>query len=286
METVESLGKVLKTLMPELTLVSEIGRRQCEGCGNEVVVYEAPILGGPDKGKMVQYTRGIPLPDNKIGQGCICWENEQAREAKRDMQERRIKRIVDRYSTVNPDLEAASFESFETSSPILQESLKLARSYVDGFQLTAPMNLLFAGLYGLGKSHLTYSICKALRVKGFTAVFMSVPKLLTIIKSTYNKDSDFTEAELLDVLSKVDLLALDDIGAEKARREEQGETWATEKLFEIIDGRSGRSTVYTTNLRADELATKVGQRNFSRMMMNTKPFRFEGEDYRIKNKRF
>ncbi|MFB6364504.1 ATP-binding protein [Paenibacillus elgii] len=236
---------------------------------------QGPILGEPQKGKLITYKNG-----------CVCWENEQAREAKQMQQESRIKRIVERYSTVNPDLEAASLENFEASTDTLQRALELSKEYVQGFSLTNPMNLLYAGMYGLGKSHLTYAICKALRTRGFAAVFVSVPKMLTIIKSTYNRDSDVTEAELLDVLSKVDLLALDDIGAEKARRDEQGETWATEKLFEIIDGRSGRSTIYTTNLRADELAAKVGQRNFSRMMMNTKPIRIEGEDYRIKNKRF
>lgn len=258
-----------------MTSVSKLGISICTGCGNEIVKVQSPIFGGENKGKFITYNRG-----------CICWENEQAREAKRNQRALKIKNMVDRYSTVNPDLEAARFDNFAASTPVLQQALKLSVEYAKEFSLGNPKNLLFAGMYGLGKSHLTYSICKELRDKGFMAVFISVPKLLTIIKSTYNKSSEFTEAELLDVLSKVDLLALDDIGAEKARKEEEGETWATEKLFEIIDGRSGRHTVYTTNLTSEELARKVGQRNFSRMMMHTKPFKFEGEDYRISNKRF
>lgn len=271
----ESMSQILKTLMPGLTSASEIGRYTCDGCGNETVIIEAPVIGGPDKGKMTRSQRG-----------CVCWENEQAREAKRQQQAIKVKHMVERYSTVNPDLETATFENFEASTPILKQALNLAEDYALDFDIKKPMNLLFAGKYGLGKSHLSYAICKALRDKGHIAVFISVPKLLTVIKSTYQRNSEFTEAELLDVLSKVDLLALDDIGAERSRKEEEGDTWATEKLFEIIDGRSGRHTVYTTNLDADELRKKVGQRNFSRMMMNTKPIKFEGDDYRIKNKRF
>jgi len=272
---VQPIGEILKTLMPELTLASEISRHICEGCGNEVVVVEMPIIGGPDKGKVVTKKRG-----------CVCWENEQAREAKLQQRALKINRLVDRYSTVNPDLETATFENFNADTPILQQALQMSMDYANEFEIDNPRNLLYAGLYGLGKSHLSYSICKALRDRGFVAVFISVPKLLTIIKSTYNASSEFTEAELLDVLSKVDFLALDDIGSEKVRKGEEGDSWATEKLFEIIDGRSGRHTLYTTNLTSDELQNKVGQRNFSRMMMNTKPFKFEGVDYRINNKRF
>ena len=271
----KSMGEVLKTLMPESTLASEVGRYTCEGCGNETVLIDQPVIGGPDKGKILRYKRG-----------CLCWENEQAREAKREQRAYQVQQMVGKYSTVNPDLEAATFDSFNASTPNLQSALTLARDYAARFDLSCPENLLFAGMYGLGKSHLSYAICKALRAKGHIAVFVSVPKILTVIKSTYQRNSDFSEAELLNVLSSVDLLALDDIGAERGRKEDDGETWATEKLFEIIDGRSGRHTIYTTNLTSEELPRRVGQRNFSRMMMNTRPFKFEGQDYRISNKRF
>lgn len=271
----QSLGDILKTILPGSILASEVGRHTCDGCGNEVIVMQMPLLGGPDKGKMITKERG-----------CVCWEKQQAREAKQQHERLKISYMVDRYSTVNPDLEQASFDNFKADSDVLRQALELSKDYAGHFTLETPRNLLFAGMYGLGKSHLSYSICKSLREKGYTAVFVSVPKLLTIIKSTYNANSDFTEAELLDVLSKVDFLALDDIGAEKVRKDEEGDSWATEKLFEIIDGRSGRHTLYTTNLSSDELQRKVGQRNFSRMMMNTKPFKFEGVDYRINNKRF
>lgn len=271
----QSMGQALSELFPALHSRSEIGTHTCSGCGNEVKVIQTPIIGGPDKGKMVTHN-----------QGCKCWENEQARSAKKEQQEYKIRKIVERYSTVNPDLEAASFETYTPSNTNLMQALEISMQYVQDFNLDNPKNLLFAGLYGLGKSHLSYSICKALRIKGFAAVFISVPKLLTAIRSSYNKSSDFSEADLLDALSKVDFLALDDIGAERTKKDEDGESWAAEKLFEIIDGRSGRSTVYTTNLSSDELNFKVGSRNFSRMMMNTKPFKFEGNDYRINNKRF
>lgn len=141
------MGEVLKTLMPGSISASEIGRYTCEGCGNETVIVEQPVIGGPDKGKMVQYKRG-----------CVCWENEQAREAKREQRVYQVQQMVGKYSTVNPDLEAADFDNFVASTPNLQKALSIAKEYAAAFDLERPSNLLFAGMYGLGKSHLSYSI--------------------------------------------------------------------------------------------------------------------------------
>ncbi|WP_249928329.1 ATP-binding protein [Niallia circulans] len=75
-------------------------------------------------------------------------------------------------------------------------------------------NLLFTGNYGTGKSHLSVSITKKLIEQGYECLFLSLPKLLTKIKQTYNKEG-ITEAELLQVIQRVDLLVFDDIGAEQ-----------------------------------------------------------------------
>jgi len=50
--------------------------------------------------------------------------------------------------------------------------------------------------------------------QGYECLFLSLPKLLTKIKQTYNKEG-ITEAELLQVIQRVDLLVFDDIGAEQ-----------------------------------------------------------------------
>jgi DNA replication protein DnaC len=274
MTNVEPFGEIMKNLIPGSTSVSEIEKYICDGCGQEVVIVEMPLMGGPDRGKV-----------KRMEKGCICWEIEQGKMALYERSRQRLKRLFDQNSTINPDLQNANFESFETSNDYLTEAKQLAMNYVESFNLEKPYNLLFGGKYGLGKSHLSVSICKGLNDRGFTTIFISAPKLLTRIRGTYN-GGNVTELQLLDALATVECLALDDIGAEKSKKDDDGESWAVEKLFEVIDGRSGRHTIYTTNLNSDELSRKVGLRNFSRMMMNTKPFKFEGDDYRIKNKRF
>jgi DNA replication protein DnaC len=226
------------------------------------------------------------LPERKefkeFPYGCVCFELEQAREAVRERKEYQLKKL-EKYNMINARLEVVTFESYQPASREQHVAFDESMVYADTFSLDSPRNLLFSGMYGLGKSHLAYSICKSVRSKGHSAVFVSMPKLLTMIKDTYNNEnSDFTEAGLINVLSSVNLLVIDDIGAQKGGKGE-GETWATEKLFEIVDGRSGRHTVYTTNLTSAELRKNIGERIFSRMMQNTKPIKFVGEDYRLKD---
>lgn len=272
----KAIGEVMKTLMKGMTLDSkEIESYICDGCGQQTTVIEMPILGGSNKGKIERMTKG-----------CICWEIEQGRQALVAQQKIKLKNMFDSYSLINPDLAQATFDTYEPTNETLKQAKTLAVNYVTGFSLDKPSNLLFGGSYGLGKSHLSQAICKGLGGKGYTTIFISIPKLLTKIRSTYNRESQVSEGELIEALGKVDCLVLDDVGAERVKKEEEGESWAVEKLFEIVDSRNGKHTIYTTNLNSNELSRKVGPRNFSRMMMNTKSFKFEGEDYRIKNKRF
>jgi DNA replication protein DnaC len=230
--------------------------------------------------------------------GCICWELEQAREAKTQHKTGKVgqkAKQLERYDMVNPKVEKASFVSYEPgNNRSLQQALFKAMDYADTFQLDEPSNLLLYGGYGVGKSHLAYSICKVLKAKGYSAVFVSMPKMLTMLKDTYNghdrsrlhtlpgEFQSVTEADMLGVLSKVDLLVIDDIGAQKASKKDDGETWATEKMFEIIDGRAGRHSVFTTNLELESLRVNVGERNFSRMMDHAQLLKLVSDDYRIR----
>ncbi|MDY0394755.1 ATP-binding protein [Virgibacillus halophilus] len=113
--------------------------------------------------------------------------------------------------------------------------------------------------------------------QGKECLFLSLPKLLTKIKETYN-NKGVTEDELLEVIKRVDLLVLDDLGAE------HNTDWAISKVFEILDDRSGKATIYTTNLNSEQLRERFNERNFSRLLENTKVIVMNGEDYRRKVK--
>lgn len=244
-------------------------------CGERVKLTEMPIMGGPNKGKVEQFLLGCKCGDKKIELRVI--ENE--RKAKMN----RAKDVFDQNSLVNQSLLKATFESYIPPSPELENAKRMLVEYAWEFDPREGKNLLLSGTYGTGKSHLSFSVAKKLIEKGHTALFLSAPKLLTKIKETYSNKADFSENDLLNYIATVDLLVLDDLGTEYTNMRNGADNWTWTKLFEVIDSRSGKHTIYTTNLTGLELEAKVNARNFSRIMDNTEVVKMNGRDYRKKN---
>ncbi|MGO5012795.1 ATP-binding protein [Niallia sp. Sow4_A1] len=140
-------------------------------------------------------------------------------------------------------------------------------------------NLLIQGNPGTGKTHLCVAIARTLKEKGFIVGFLTTGQLLSKIKSTYNKASIITEENIFKDLKKLDLLILDDLGAEASGGNDD---WRKSIIFEIVESRSGKPTIYTSNLTDQDLPMVVGERVFSRLYDNTKFIDLFTEDYRKK----
>jgi DNA replication protein DnaC len=83
--------------------------------------------------------------------------------------------------------------------------------------------------------------------------------------------------DLVDRLAGVDLLHLDDVGAERQTE------WVLEQLYSIVNARyeDQKAVVVTTNLDPDELATQIGKRTVSRLIeMCGDPLPLFGTDHR------
>jgi DNA replication protein DnaC len=128
-------------------------------------------------------------------------------------------------------------------------------------RLDAGDGLRFTGDIGTGKTTLAMLVSKAALEAGRSVAIYSVPRLLTTIRTTFNDDAAHSHAELLDKLAMVDLLHLDDLGAEHST------SWVLEELYSIVNTRyeEKRSIVVTTNLEEDALAEQIGPRTVSRL---------------------
>lgn len=188
----------------------------------------------------------------------------------------KIKRLFEENSLINKDLQKATFDNYTSKNEELQKALKVAKRYVETFDKEEPRNLLLYGNYGTGKSHLSVGIIKELIKKEITSIFISMPKLHTKLKNSYDKKSETREEEIMKALEGIELLVLDDIGSEHDTE------WANSKLFEILDSRQGKHNIFTTNLNEDELKKHVGDRNYSRLMYNTHLIKMTGKDYRLR----
>ena len=128
-------------------------------------------------------------------------------------------------------------------------------------QLDAGRGLWFMGPPGTGKTTLAMLVSKAVLEAGRTAAIYSLPRLLNEIRRTYDEGSDSSYVDLLDRLAEVDLLHVDDLGAEKSS------PWVLEQLYAIVNARyeGERSMVITTNLDRPALVDQITERTVSRL---------------------
>jgi DNA replication protein DnaC len=139
--------------------------------------------------------------------------------------------------------------------------------------------LWFTGDVGTGKTTLAMLVSKAALDAGHSVAIYSVPHLLAEIRDTYDRDpGERSYMDFFNRLATVDLLHLEDVGAEKQT------DWVLEQLYSLINERyeQQRSVLVTTNLPFEKLEEQIGQRSASRIVeMCGDPVLLHGEDRRI-----
>jgi DNA replication protein DnaC len=120
--------------------------------------------------------------------------------------------------------------------------------------------LWIQGDVGTGKTTLAMLVSKAALDAGRSVAIYSLPRLLNLLREAM--ESQEGKLDFLDRLTAVDLLHIDDLGAEKRT------DWVLEQLYSIVNARyeAERAIVATTNLMPDELADGLGARTVSRLV--------------------
>ena len=175
----------------------------------------------------------VPVGDPAFGQAIRCQCKEQ-------QIEERDRGTLRRLSNLDP-FRDKTFETFDATLPNLREAYEIARHYADD-----PLGwLVFRGGYGCGKTHLAAAIANVAEQSGVPVIFAIVPDLLDHLRATFAPNSETAYDALFEKVREVQLLVLDDFGAENST------AWATEKLFQLINYRYNyhMPTVITTNHR-------------------------------------
>ena len=156
------------------------------------------------------------------------------------------------------------------------------RRYVDelGDNLVEGRGLWLMGDVGTGKTTLSMLISTAALQAGHSVAIYSLPRLLARIRRTYDAEAgEQSYLEFFERLTSVDLLHLDDLGAEKRT------DWVLEQLYAIVNERyeTGRSIVLTSNLNQTELEEQIGPRIVSRLAELCSDYMIPlyGEDMRL-----
>ncbi len=141
--------------------------------------------------------------------------------------------------------------------------------------------LLMTGREGTGKTHLAVAILKEAITKGYSGMYWNVPELFLELRRRMEVGAEESEADLFDAARRVDLLVLDDLGAERTSE------YVIDRLYVLINRRyeDDAATIITTNRTLPELKQQLSPRIASRIAEMCVTMEFPEGDYRLQNLR-
>jgi DNA replication protein DnaC len=183
--------------------------------------------------------------------------------------------------------------------PLPKEAVQTTRRYIENLDdnLAAGKGIWFMGDIGTGKTTLAMLISKAALEKGYSVAIYSTPTLLTKIRASLRTETkEDVYSAFFERLTSVDLLHLDDLGAERQT------DWVLEQLYSIVNERyeAERAIMFTTDRHKVEtpeernerqkkgqrielpIEEQIGARTFSRLTeMCGDPVIMMGQDRRV-----
>ncbi len=185
--------------------------------------------------------------------------------------------IPPRYRGVSFDRPPVSDMSRQAETRAAVEKVREFLSELDS-KLGQGRGLWLSGDTGTGKTTLAMLVSKEALARGHSVAIYSLPKLLARIRRTYDEEPDGDSyTEFFDRLIAVDLLHIDDFGAEKRS------DWVLEQLYSLVNERyeDERSIMLTTNLTVDKLEDQIGRRTVSRLTETCEQVAIFGADRRL-----
>lgn len=255
-------------------------------CGNHPLRVEKPIFKVIFEGKEI----------------CPVCESNRKTEELSNLEDMKIKGVMNKVDfgtfrnrsiLADKGLLEASFGNYETTETETETNKKRALEAYSNYKQGDVFNTWLTGSPGVGKSHLAMSILRNLNESGEKdkqCLFISVDEMLLKIRNSFgDKESKYTEFYFVDLLSKVDYLVLDDLGAETGGTgtNKKATDFTLRVLYSIGNARQNKSTIITTNLSRTALEAMYDRKLVSRLMKDTYLINFKyTSDKRIKNIEF
>lgn len=143
-------------------------------------------------------------------------------------------------------------------------ALKVARNFVEHWNELGKKKGVIVGFYGepsSGKTHLVTAMALALVKRyGISAEVLNLPNMLRLEKERFGRArGERSVPSLIQRAIDTDFLVIDDLGAERHKRDDSTMSWASEVIYTILDARimEERPLAYTTNLNPGMLKTAV-----------------------------
>jgi DNA replication protein DnaC len=158
----------------------------------------------------------------------------------------------------------STLDNYQSVNDEAARCLKLCKAYASKWpeRLKQGGGLVMCGKPGTGKNHLALAIAKhVIHEHQNSALFTTALRIARLFKSTWNKNAERTEAEVIRIYTDPELLIIDEVGVQFGSEAEKL------ILFEIINTRYERMmpTILISNLPKDELSAFIGERVIDRM---------------------
>lgn len=207
---------------------------------------------------------------------CSCQEKQyelEALEKLKNNKEKIIESNKARCGFVQRDLDELNTKTITHKGNI--DAYDSIIEYADNFNNDVSMGFYLYGDTGVGKSLLAKKCMAKILNLGFSSYITSVSKLMSDIKKEYNSSS----RETFDWCVDVDLLVLDDFGAERCTEHD------LDQLFLLLETRwrECKPIIITSNLNLQELSVRYDKygRIYSRVIGTCKPILIKDKDRRI-----
>ena len=179
-----------------------------------------------------------------------------------------------------------SFDSFSldyyknpADRETMRRNLEEAKEYVEIFSDTSAHNIMMFGATGLGKTHLSTAIAKAVIDRGYDVVYDTAQNIFSDFENErFNRSYNTGDEEKsTDRYFACDLLIIDDLGAELSNQ------FTVSCLYNLLNTRlnHGRSVIISTNLTYPEIIKRYTERVSSRLLGEYHQFHFTGSDVRM-----
>lgn len=262
---------------------------KCKYCG-KTLYYECVVLMGQamiwnlekprcDCEKAIAFWKGWDAKQEKIKK-----EKELAEE--QELRKQKIESILGK-SGIKKRYLSRTIDSFSVTAEN-KKSFEVATDYIKNFReyFTQGKGLYLEGPCGTGKTHLAIAIALAIINTGVPVICKTSIDILGDIKRCYERNSEVTEEEVLEVYKTVDLLIIDDLGKEQVTE------WSVPVLYSILNERYEAllPTIITTNYNTTALAEKLSAKGdaetataiISRFVESSKRVTMSWADYRRK----
>ena len=219
--------------------------------------------------------------DTGVAQGktCQCVRREMQR-LRREEIEAMSSLSVTRFDTMKLDYYPNTRDP-QTGRSVRQymaELLADLQDYAAAFDLDSE-NLMFTGNAGLGKTHAALAVAGSALDKGYDVIYISSPDFFSRVETLhFGSDPAGEKDALLETVTGADLLILDDLGTEF------NSSFVISTLYSLLNDRLGRRrpTILTTNIVDGALLEKLYTEKVSSRISAFVPYRFLGEDIRLK----